>query len=48
MTTKSVTILNVDDDKVDVMAIRCSFRELKILNPLIEAGDGIEALSLLR
>jgi CheY-like chemotaxis protein len=30
------------------MAIRRSFRQLKVINPLIEAGDGIEALRLLR
>ncbi|MGI4952244.1 MAG: response regulator [Janthinobacterium lividum] len=43
-----VTILLVEDDKVDVMAIRRSFLRLKIANPIIEAQDGIEALARLR
>lgn len=45
---KTVTILLVDDDRVDVMAIKRSFRELKIVNPIIEAHDGLEALEMLR
>lgn len=50
MTTadRTVTILVVDDDKVDVMAIKRSFIELKIRNPIVEARDGIEALERLR
>lgn len=48
MTSRAVTILLVDDDKVDAMALRRSFRELKITNPVIEAHDGIEALQRLR
>jgi CheY-like chemotaxis protein len=48
MTGKTVTILIVDDDKVDVMAIKRSFRDLKIVNPVVEAGDGLEALNWLR
>ncbi len=48
MTGKTVNILLVDDDKVDVMAIKRSFRDLKIANPIIEAQDGIEALARLR
>ncbi len=48
MKTKTVTILLVDDDKVDIMAVKRSFRDLKIANPVIEAGNGIEALDLLR
>jgi CheY-like chemotaxis protein len=43
-----VTILLVDDDKVDVMAIKRSFRDLKITNPVIVANDGLEALERLR
>ncbi len=41
-----VTILAVDDDKVDLMALKRSFRELKIANPIVEAHDGIEALDM--
>jgi CheY-like chemotaxis protein len=48
MTPRTVSILLVEDDKVDVMAIRRSFRDLKIANPLVEASNGIEALQRLR
>jgi CheY-like chemotaxis protein len=43
-----VTIMVVDDDRVDTMAIRRSLRELQITNPVIAAKDGIEALERLR
>lgn len=48
MTGSTVTILLVEDDRVDRMAIRRAFRDLKIANPVIEASDGIEALQRLR
>jgi CheY-like chemotaxis protein len=48
MNGSSVTILVVDDDRVDTMAIRRSLRELKITNPVVAARDGIEALERLR
>ena len=48
MNAKEVTILLVDDDKIVPMAIKRSFRQLKIVNPVIEARDGIEALQRLR
>ncbi len=48
MMSRSVTILLVDNDAVDVMAVKRSFRELKIANPVVEAHDGIEALERLR
>jgi CheY-like chemotaxis protein len=44
----SVTILMVDDDRVDAMAIKRSVRKLKIANSMIAARDGIEALEHLR
>jgi CheY-like chemotaxis protein len=44
----TVHILLVDDDKVDVMAVKRAFRELKIANPVVVAGNGIEALERLR
>ncbi len=44
----TVTILVVDDDRVDTMAIRRSLRELEIGNPVVAARDGIEALEHLR
>lgn len=48
MTSSSVTILLVDDDKVDAMAVKRALVELKIANPVIEARNGIEALEHLR
>lgn len=48
MPGNTVTILLVDDDIVDAMAVKRSFKELRIANPLIEARNGIEALQLLR
>jgi len=44
----AVTVLLVDDDKVDRMLVRRSLNALKITNPVVEAGDGIKALDLLR
>ena len=48
MTGKTVNILLVEDDRVDAMAIKRSFRDLKIANPMVEARNGIEALEYLR
>lgn len=45
---RTVTILLVDDDTVDTMAVKRSFRALKIANPVIEAHNGVEALEHLR
>ena len=44
----AVNILLVEDDEVDVMAIKRAFRELKIANPITLAKDGIEAFEILR
>jgi CheY-like chemotaxis protein len=44
----AVNIVLVEDDLVDVMAVKRALRDLKIANPLFEARDGIEALELLR
>lgn len=41
-------ILLVEDDEVDVMAVRRAFNELKIANPFHRAADGIDALEMLR
>jgi CheY-like chemotaxis protein len=43
-----MSILLVEDDKIDAMAVKRAFRELKIGNQVIEAGNGIEALEYLR
>ena len=45
---KSLNILLVEDDQVDVMNVKRAFERNKIVNPLFVAGDGIEALALLR
>jgi CheY-like chemotaxis protein len=46
-TYRTITILLVDDDTVDVIAIRRSFWQLKIANPLVVARNGLEALDIL-
>ncbi|MBQ0799266.1 MAG: response regulator [Porticoccaceae bacterium] len=43
-----VTLLLVEDDDVDAMAIQRGFFEQRILNPIVRARDGLEALELLR
>jgi CheY-like chemotaxis protein len=48
MMGKAVTILVVDDDKVDTMALRRCFRDLCIENPVVETRSGLEALARLR
>lgn len=45
---QEISILLVDDDEVDVMAVKRAFKKLKILNPLIHAHNGEEGLALLR
>jgi CheY-like chemotaxis protein len=44
---KAVTILLVEDDDVDVKALRGAFESLKIANPMHVACDGVEALKIL-
>jgi CheY-like chemotaxis protein len=48
MKTAVVTILLVEDDTVDVMAVKRAFKDLRIANPLVIAKDGVDALDLLR
>jgi len=43
-----LNILLVDDDKVDTMALKRSFRDLKITHPVFETSNGVEALECLR
>lgn len=45
---KSVTILLVDDDDIDVMNVQRAFKKANISNPLYVAGNGVAALELLR
>ncbi len=42
------SILLVEDDQVDVMTVKRAFKELKVVNQLTIAGNGEEALDLLR
>jgi CheY-like chemotaxis protein len=46
--SRVVTILLVEDDEVDVKALKWAFEKLKVANPLVVAHDGVEALELLR
>ncbi|MEN9933559.1 MAG: hypothetical protein RLZZ387_138 [Chloroflexota bacterium] len=48
MDSKLLHILLVDDDEVDVMNVQRAFKKNNIVNPLYVAGDGIEALHMLR
>lgn len=45
---QQLNILLVEDDEVDVMTVKRAFRQNHITNPLFVAGDGIEALEMLR
>jgi CheY-like chemotaxis protein len=46
--TKTLNILLVEDDEVDVMNVQRAFKKNNILNPLFFARNGIEALEILR
>jgi CheY-like chemotaxis protein len=45
---RTLNILLVDDDEVDVMNVQRSFKKNNISNPLYIAGNGVEALEMLR
>ncbi|MEB3230833.1 MAG: response regulator [Leptolyngbyaceae bacterium] len=48
MGDRTVNILLVEDDEVDVMNVRRAFRKMDITNPLYVAKNGLDALELLR
>lgn len=48
MSYKTVTVLLVDDDDVDVMSVERAFKVHHIKNPLVKAVNGLAALELLR
>ena len=48
MDDRILNILLVDDDEVDVMNVQRAFRKANISNPVYVAGNGIEALEMLR
>jgi CheY-like chemotaxis protein len=45
---KMLNVLLVEDDDVDVMNVRRAFKKNHIANPLWVAGNGLEALAVLR
>jgi CheY-like chemotaxis protein len=45
---KALNILLVEDDQVDVMNVKRAFDKNRIANPLYVAGDGVEAMALLK
>jgi CheY-like chemotaxis protein len=48
MEPQIINILLVEDDEVDVMNVRRAFKKGHISNPLYVAGNGIQALEMLR
>lgn len=46
--SKLLHVLLVDDDEVDVMNVQRAFKKNNIVNPLYVAGNGLEALEMLR
>jgi CheY-like chemotaxis protein len=46
--TLMLNILLVEDDEVDVMTVQRAFKRGNINNPLYFAGNGLEALTMLR
>ena len=48
MSDKMINILLVEDDEVDVMNVKRAFQKNNLTNPMYHAGNGIEALSMLR
>lgn len=48
MINREASILIVEDDEVDIMAIRRALKQANIDNPIYVAKDGIEALQKLR
>ncbi len=43
-----VSLLLVEDDEMEVITLKRAMKALKLANPLLRAGDGIEALDILR
>lgn len=48
MIDNDLKILLIEDDDIDVMGIKRALKELRIINPLIRARDGLEGLDILR
>jgi CheY-like chemotaxis protein len=45
---RELNILLVEDDELDVMNVQRAFKKNNIRNPLFVAGNGVEALEMLR
>src|SRR5688500_9232154 len=48
MDERRLNILLIEDDELDVMNVQRAFKKNNILNPLHVAGNGLEALEMLR
>lgn len=48
MSKRTVNVLLVEDDEVDVMNVQRAFKRNRIDNPLYVANDGLTALDMLR
>ncbi len=48
MSERTLNILLVEDDEVDVMNVQRAFERNNVSNPLYVAGNGLEALEMLR
>ena len=48
MDERIINILLVEDDEVDIMNVKRAFKKYNITNPLYVAGNGLEALAMLR
>ena len=48
MENRPLNMLLVEDDELDVMNVQRAFKKNNISNPLFTAGNGIEALAMLR
>lgn len=48
MKERTVNILLVEDDEVDIMNVKRAFRKINVTNPLYVANNGLEALEMLR
>jgi CheY-like chemotaxis protein len=48
MEDRTINVLLVEDDEVDIMNVRRAFRKGNIVNPLYVATNGLEALEILR
>ncbi|GAC16690.1 response regulator [Aliiglaciecola lipolytica] len=48
VTTRKATVFLVDDDDLDAIAVERGFKKHKIVNPIVRAKNGMEALEMLR